>query len=729
MNLLLLTAECIELFAPESRVVCEAITFSTVSLYLSIENSLLLAKKNQLIQVIQQKSMAIGTAMREKLDIITSFSSIYSAAWYISLIDNSIFTINVSSNLEDPTQSYFFSGKQNLRTVWTDFCSNLASTEDQKRVSDFFDLTTLQKRLYGQKELTLNFAQKNGEFSQLEIIPAQYDANKNPTHVILAMKDITQETKETLKTQSALQEAFLSAKRANNAKTDFLSRMSHDIRTPLNAIIGMTVIAGTHIDDKMRIVDCLSKITSSSRHLLSLINNVLDMSKIESGNMKLNETDFNLATLVDSLMQICQPSISSRKHDVSVLIKDVQHEDVIGDNLRLQQVFVNLMSNAIKYTPSGGKITLTIKEKNCNNPLLGFYEFIIEDTGIGMPPEFLQNIFEPFSRVEDNRTNKVQGTGLGMAITNTIVQMMGGTIQVESELNKGSRFTVSVTLKLQNTSPQKCEALAGLRVLVVDDEQMICENTSNILDTIGMRSEWCLTGQEAVKKVVAAHDTVDNYFCVIIDWKMPNMDGLATIKAIRKEVGSLVPIIVFSAYDWTDIEDEAIEAGVDFFISKPLFKSKLTYLFQSIVQKKYNKNDTQEQSSDFSGYRILLVEDNELNMEIACEILGMFHLNVDTAENGQVAVNKFSASSENYYDLILMDIQMNTMNGYEATRQIRAMKRTDSKKIPIIALTADAFLDDVEKSKQSGMNDHLSKPISMELLMNCLTHWLKERSN
>lgn len=545
---------------------------------------------------------------------------------------------------------------------------------------------------------------------------------------VIVATDTTRTRREEARTKQALMDAYEAARRANAAKSDFLSRMSHDIRTPMNAIIGMTAIAGTHLDDKERVADCLNKITVSSGHLLSLINEVLDMSKIESGKVDLNEEDFNLSDLVDALIAMVRPQIKLKEQNLKVNINDVVHEKVIGDKLRIQQSFLNFMSNAVKYTPNGGSINLYISEKNSHSPRVGKYEFVFEDTGIGMSEEFVKHIFEPFSRALDSRVSKEQGTGLGLAIADNLVHMMNGNIKVESELGKGSRFTVTIMLKLQDTEELSYSEFANLPVLFADDDEATCENACRMLDELGMKGEWVLDGRAAVDKVVERHKAGSDYFSVILDWKMPGMDGIEATREIRRLVGPDVPIIIISAYDWSDIELEARAAGADAFIGKPLFKSRLAHLFHDMMSGSEEKdidNDVDSlKKENFSGKRVLLVEDNELNAEIAQELLEMTGLEVELAENGQIAADKFAASDYGYYQMIFMDIQMPVMNGNEAARAIRALPRKDAKGIPIVAMTANAFSEDVQASLSAGMNEHIPKPLDLKQLVKTLSRWL-----
>ena len=539
--------------------------------------------------------------------------------------------------------------------------------------------------------------------------------------------DVSQEKKAEIESHKALKDAYRAAENASRAKTEFLSNMSHDIRTPMNAIVGLTAIAGANIESQDRVVECLGKITKSSRHLLGLINEVLDMARIESGRMSLAEEDFSLPELVDNLLTLTKPAIDEHKHQLEVHVEHIEHEAVCGDSLRIQQVFVNLMSNAVKYTPDGGNITLTIKEKPNGFSELGCYEFSIEDNGIGMTPEFQKIMFEPFSRADDHRTTKVQGTGLGMAIARNIVNLMNGDIQVESAPNKGTKITVTVYLKLQENEKEQEKELLDLPVLVVDDDKTCCESTVATLQEIGIAGEWVLTGKEAVERCAARHKTGRDYFAVILDWKMPEMDGIATARRIRECVGEDVTIIILTSFDFSEIEEEARAAGVNAFMAKPLFRSRLTATLRQFTSGKKEENARNYledfAKENYAGKRILLVEDNELNREIATEIIGMTGVTIDSAENGKIAVEKVMEAPEKWYDLIFMDIQMPIMNGYEATAAIRALAGSRGK-VPIIAMTANAFAEDVQLAKNTGMNEHIAKPLDLNKLNDVLKQWL-----
>ena len=558
------------------------------------------------------------------------------------------------------------------------------------------------------------------------IIPLEWNGTKL-VKALLASMDVSQEKKAEIESHNALKDAYRAAENASRAKTEFLSNMSHDIRTPMNAIVGLTAIAGANIENQDRVVECLGKITKSSRHLLGLINEVLDMARIESGRMSLAEEDFSLPELVDNLLTLTKPVIDEHHHQLEVHIEHIEHEAVCGDSLRIQQVFVNLMSNAVKYTPDGGNITLTIKEKPNGFSELGCYEFSIEDNGIGMTPEFQKIMFEPFSRADDHRTTKVQGTGLGMAIARNIVNLMNGDIQVESAPNKGTKITVTVYLKLQENEKEQEKELLDLPVLVVDDDKTCCESTVATLQEIGIAGEWVLTGKEAVERCAARHKTGRDYFAVILDWKMPEIDGIATARKIRERVGEDVTIIILTSFDFSEIEEEARAAGVNAFMAKPLFRSRLTATLRQFTSGKKEENARNYledfAKENYAGKRILLVEDNELNREIATEIIGMTGVTIDSAENGKIAVEKVMEAPEKWYDLIFMDIQMPIMNGYEATAAIRALAGSRGK-VPIIAMTANAFAEDVQLAKNTGMNEHIAKPLDLNKLNDVLKQWL-----
>ena len=521
-----------------------------------------------------------------------------------------------------------------------------------------------------------------------------------------------------------LEVALMRAESANAAKTTFLNNMSHDIRTPMNAIIGFTSLAASHIDNKDRVKEYLSKISTSSEHLLSLINDILDMSRIESGKVKINENPLHLPDLLHDIRTIVQPNIASKQLDFLIDTVDVRDEDIIADKLRLTQVLLNILSNGIKFNKIGGTIGIRVKQLKSAPTGYGSYQFSIKDTGIGMKPEFQKHIFESFTREETSTVSGIQGTGLGMAITKNIVDMMGGTITVKSKEGEGSEFIVSLTFKLsgEKKTYEKIEQLQGLKVLVADDDTDTCLSVSSMLTEIGMRSEWTVSGKEAVIRTKHAVEIGDEFYAYIIDWLMPDMNGIETVRRIRRVIGDSKPIIILTAYDWSDVEQEAREAGVTAFCEKPLFMSQLRDL---LANPGLTKATTQTNKTNHSGERILLVEDNELNMEIAQTLLQDAGFVIDTANDGVAAVNKMENALPGQYSLILMDIQMPIMNGYEAAKKIRSLPNPEIASIPIVAMTANAFEEDREKSYEAGMNGHVAKPISIDNLMHMIDHILR----
>ncbi len=554
------------------------------------------------------------------------------------------------------------------------------------------------------------------------------DYDTDDIMVMVVSREITDQVRKQREQTQALQDALLQAQHANRAKTTFLSNMSHDIRTPMNAIIGFSTIAVSHIDNREQVRDCLQKVLSSSNHLLSLINDILDMSRIESGKVQIKEQECNISEMMHNLVNIIQPQVKAKQLELFIDTFEVANEDVIADSLKMNQVFINLLSNAVKYTPAGGTVSFRIMQKTTFRHGYGDYLFIVKDNGVGMSKGFVEHIFEPFEREATVTQSGIQGTGLGMAITKNIVDMMNGTISVESEVGKGSTFTVQLSLKLQDVekNAEQIRELEGLRALVVDDDFNICDSVSKMLRQIGMRAEWTTSGREAAYRAKLAYEEGDSYHTYIIDWQMPETSGVETARRIRRVVGEDAPIIILTAYDWTDIEQEAREAGVTAFCAKPLFLSDL----RSALLAANNLIDSKELTAawtqaDFGGRRILLVEDIELNREIAEMILIEAGFVVETAPDGTDAVKMVKESEEFYYDAILMDVQMPIMDGYEATRTIRALPRKDVKSLPIIAMTANALEEDKEAALKNGMNAHIAKPLDVDLFIEVLGHYLK----
>ena len=523
----------------------------------------------------------------------------------------------------------------------------------------------------------------------------------------------------------ALAEARAAAEHANRAKSEFLSNMSHDIRTPMNAIVGMTAIASSNINNPEQVRDCLKKITLSSKHLLGLINDVLDMSKIESGKLTLNLDQISLRETMDSIVSIIQPQLKAKQQSFDVFIQDIQSELVCCDGVRLNQILLNLLSNALKFTPSGGRITVTLmQETSPADPHLVRNHFRVKDTGIGMSPEFQQRIFDSFTREDTTRVQKIEGTGLGMAITKYIVDEMGGTIELQSQVDKGTEF--HITLDLEAVSDQEADmVLPNWEVLVVDDDAQLCSSAAASLTEIGVHAECALGGPSAISMVERRHQKRRDYHVVLLDWQMPGMDGIETARALRRRVGKDIPILLISAYDWSDIAEEARAAGISGFLSKPLFKSTLFYGLSRFAEPASAKADAAPKlAPDFTGRHLLLAEDSALNWEIARDLLSSYGFALDWAENGRLCVERFQASQADHYDAILMDIRMPVMDGYQAARAIRAMDRPDARELPISAMTADAFSEDIRRAMDSGMSAHIAKPIDIRELLRVLQRCL-----
>ena len=531
------------------------------------------------------------------------------------------------------------------------------------------------------------------------------------TKYILVMSDRTADKQ----INQALSDAVAAAETANRAKSTFLSNMSHDIRTPMNAIIGFTTLALSNINDTERVKDYLGKTLASSNHLLSLINDVLDMSRIESGKIHLEEVEVNLSDVLHDLKTIVSGQIYAKQLELYMDATDVTDEDVYCDKTRLNQILLNLLSNAIKFTPAGGTVSVRVRQLAGKVHGCGQYEFRIKDNGIGMSPEFANKIFEPFERERTSTVSRIQGTGLGMAITKNIVDMMGGTIEVQTAQGKGSEFIICLPMRTQDEHRpvEKITELEGLKALVVDDDFNTCDSVTKMLVKVGMRAEWTLSGKEAVLRARQSIEMSDVYHAYIIDWRLPDMNGIEVTRQIRS-LHDDTPIIILTAYDWSDIEVEAKAAGVTAFCSKPMFMSDLRETLMSALGQKLTDASQEllpEEDADFKDRHILLVEDNELNREIAQEILREYGFRVDTAENGAVAVEKVRTAAPGSYDLVLMDVQMPVMDGYTATRQIRALEDPALAGIPILAMTANAFDEDRRNAMESGMNGFLSKPI------------------
>ena len=521
-----------------------------------------------------------------------------------------------------------------------------------------------------------------------------------------------------------LEKARQTALESSKAKSEFLANMSHDIRTPMNAIVGMTAIAAAHMDDREQVQNCLRKITLSSKHLLGLINDVLDMSKIESGKLTLTTEQISLKEVIEGIVNIMQPQVKAKKQTFDIHVENILTENVWCDGVRLNQVLLNLLSNATKYTPEGGAVQLSLSEepspKGENHVRI---HINVKDNGIGMSQDFVKKIYDSYSRADEARIHKTEGAGLGMAITKYIVDAMEGSIEIQSEIDRGTEFRI--TFDFEKAAAMEVDmVLPSWNMLVVDDDELLCRTAMNALKSIGIKAEWTLSGEKAIDLVIQHHIKRDDYQIILLDWKLPGMNGIQTAKEIRRNLGDEVPILLISAYDWSEFEAEAREAGVSGFISKPLFKSTLFYALRQYMGVETPDDQTSNQGMELSGRRILLAEDNELNWEIANELLSDLGVELDWAEDGQICLDKFQQSPEGYYDAVLMDIRMPHMTGYEAAKAIRGLNRPDALSVPIIAMSADAFSDDIQHCLECGMNAHMAKPVDVTELTRLLKRYL-----
>ncbi len=506
------------------------------------------------------------------------------------------------------------------------------------------------------------------------------------------------------------------AEAANKAKTDFLSTMSHDIRTPMNAIIGLTTIAEKNLGDPEAVGDNLRKISLASNHLLTLINDILDISKVESGKLNLSPLTFSIVETVQNLVNLSQPMVKEKNIDFSFRINRMEKEYLYADQLRLNQIYINILSNAIKYTMPGGSVSVDLREEESEKEGCVRLTYRVADTGIGMSPEFLEKMYQPFSRQTDSRVNSIQGTGLGLAITKQMVELMNGTIECQSEPGKGTTFNITLDLPVAEKQLEEMR-IDGVDALIADDDPILLETAVDTLESLGIRADRAMTGTDALEMVRRRHEEGKDYNVVILDWRMPDMDGIETIRRIREEVDARIPVLLTSAYDWSDIEDAAKEAGTNGFIGKPLFRSGLYEKINELLGTEAKAVEPEDDYSDLAGMNILIAEDNDINWEIISTMLGMFGITAERAENGRICVEKMAGAEEGCYDLIFMDVQMPEMNGLDATRNIRRLENKWAASIPIIAMTADAFSENVTECLQAGMNGHIAKPVNLKLVI------------
>ena len=658
---------------------------------------------------------------RQQMELVHALCIDYDLVCFFDLDTGTGMPIRIN----EAGQSMFgsvFEGVLVLEESMETYIQKFVYEEDREMMRQLSSPEHLKAELTEKKLHYVNFrAVQNGEMKYFQMKAVSAGSWEKNRGIVLGFRSVDEEIRHEMERKSLLEDALMQANRANKAKSVFLSNMSHDIRTPMNAIVGFTALAITHIDRQDQVKEYLGKIMTSGNHLLSLINDILDMSRIESGKIRLDEKPCRLPDILHGLRNIVQADIHAKQLELYIDTVDVFDEDIYCDKLRLNQVLLNLLSNSVKYTGAGGMISMRITEKAGAPAGYANYEFSIRDTGIGMSKEFLSHIFEPFEREKNSTISGIQGTGLGMAITKNIVDMMSGTIDVKSEVGVGTEFIVSFTFRINSDmkEPQDIPELKNCRVLVVDDDFNACDSTSYMLQQMGMRAEWTLSGKEAVLRTRQASMRGDGYGVYIIDWLLPDMNGVEVTRRIRKEMGDEVPVIILTAYDWSDIEEEAKEAGVTAFCSKPLFMSELRSCLNSIVNTEESKERDKEKAERRIGPhtgRILLAEDNALNQEIAVEILSDAGFTIEVAENGQVAVDMVAKSQPGYYQLVLMDVQMPVMNGYEAVRQIRSLKNKELASLPILAMTANAFEEDKKEAMRCGMNGHIAKPIDIDVL-------------
>ncbi len=660
----------------------------------------------------------------EQMDIVKALSRDYTEITQVDLEKNTSVAFKSRGEMIDEDRRKVHPYDQ----TWAWVIEKYVYPEDREEFRRKVSAAAVERALKDADALVVPFrAALDGELHHYQV--KFVTASRDGRHLILGIRNADAEVRMEEERRKVLQDALAAAERANRAKTTFLNSMSHDIRTPMNAIIGFTALAAAHIDNKKQVADYLGKISVSSEHLLSLINDVLDMSRIESGKVKIEEKEVHLPDVLHDLRTIIQANVRAKQLDLYIDSVDVVHEDIICDKLRLNQILLNLISNAVKFTKPGGMVSVRVIEKPGAPSGTANYEFQVKDSGIGMSREFQKHIFEAFTREQTSTVSGIQGTGLGMAITKNVVEMMGGSISVESEIGKGSEFTVRLRFRVCGgpARHEQIPKLAGLHALVADDDFNTCASVTRMLTKIGMRAEWTTSGKEAVLRTRLALENDDEFSAYIIDWIMPDMNGIETVRRIRAIIGESKPIIILTAYDWTEIEEEARAAGVTAFCSKPLFMSELREALLKPVEENVTAAKAEEPSDDerFAGKTILLVEDNALNQEIAATILEEKGFLVDLAEDGTVAVEKVERAPAGRYDLVLMDIQMPRMDGYEATRRIRALEDSAKASIPIFAMTANAFDEDRQKALDAGLNGHIVKPIDIASLMVVLREALK----
>ena len=661
---------------------------------------------------------------RRQMELVQALSIDFNLVCYFNLDTGTGNTLRVNECHNDMLKPIFAQvGDFDLEEKMDRYIENCVYEEDRKLLRKCCSREWLAKELTEKNICYINYRTNcDGELRYFQMKAVRTGNWEKRRGAVLGFRSVDDETRSEMEKKSILEGALMQANRASKAKSIFLSNMSHDIRTPMNAIVGFTTLAINHIDSRDQVEEYLKKIMSSGNHLLSLINDVLDMSRIESGKMHLEEKPCSLPEILHGLQNIIQGDVNAKQLEFYVDTIDVFDEEIYCDKLRLNQVLLNLLSNAVKYTMTGGTISFRITEKAGAPEGFAYYEFHIRDTGIGMSEEFVAHIFEPFERERNSTISGIQGTGLGMAITKNIVDMMNGVIEVKSTLNVGTECKVSFMFRLNTEERKPVELLEfkNCHALVVDDDFNTCDSVSYMLQQIGMRAEWTLSGKEAVLRTRQALTRKDDYDVYIVDWLLPDVNGIEVVRRIRRETGGNVPVIVLTAYDWSDIEDEAREAGVSAFCSKPLFLSELRSCLNSLVNNYDSGKEYKRRAKRDHTERILLAEDNVLNQEIAVELLSEEGFQVEVADNGQMAVEMLEKSDPGYYQLVLMDVQMPVLDGYGAARKIRSFGNKELASIPIFAMTANAFEEDKQEALHNGMNGHIAKPIDVKKLISTL---------
>ena len=667
-------------------------------------------------RVIHQEMIdAASNREKQHMEMIQALSKDYANVYWVNLTRDTVQAFRMSNAITRNFGNRFQEGSYNDLIRF--YVANSVYEPDRDMLLAYALPEHLIAVLKEESSCVVNYRiMRDGEIQYCRMNVSRLQNASEDVEIAIGFSNVDQEVRREMEQRKLVEYALAQAQHANSAKTAFLSNMSHDMRTPMNAIMGFSTIAASHIQNTERVKDCLDKIMSSSAHLLSLINDILDMSRIESGKVQIQEKECNLSELLHTLINIIQPQAKAKQLDFSVDTFAVANEDIYADPLKLNQILINILGNAVKFTPVGGTVSFRIRQKACAAKGYGTYEFTIRDTGIGMSSDFIEHIFEPFERENSTLKSGIEGTGLGMAITKNLVDIMGGTIRVSSEKGKGSEFVIILDMKLQDKgdASQNVAELEGLRALVVDDDFDTCDSVTQMLSQIGMRSEWTTSAREAVLRARKAHDEQDPFHTHILDLSMPEQSGIEIARKLRRTVGADVPIIILTAYDWADVESEAREAGITAFCSKPLFMSDLkSILLKANHLAEEHTVEVNYADEDFGGKRVLLVEDNELNREIATEILQEAGFVVETAVDGADAVHMVEKSAEYYYDIILTDIQMPVMDGYEEVIALRGMNRKDIAAMPIIAMTANAFEEDKALALKCGMNGHIAKPLDM----------------